>query len=322
MFKRKNKDKPEVYEPVLEGELTVRCTSYMEHPHDLTFNSLVRECGNIGNLYLKTNFYIQPLIGRTAYQPYSGTGIISIDRTVQNICIHGRRFDTIVSRMHVKDKQRNNLAILIDNSAQMTADWQSGKTDEEVKPKYAPQNLVKIAAISILESIGREADEIDIVVYGDEADGPFNQWQLPYKQLLGLKGKGLCRLDMGLARLLQLEWEMRPGNRFLFILGGGLPYTGTNILIDDMEIQVNVLYYLSRMLRQGVKIAYIPFFTNEDVLDERVGAFSQRGLAETMKRVGVAVSEINNETSLPLGLRNGFRDMMIGPVREMPAFEL
>ncbi len=322
MFKRKNKDKPEMNEPVLEGELTVRCTSYMEHPNSLTFNSLVRECGNIGNLYLKTNFYMQPLIGRTAYQPYNGTGIISIDRTVQNICIHGRRLDTIVSRMHVKDKQRNNLAILIDNSAQMTAEWQAEKTDEEVKPKYAPQNLVKIAAISILESIGREADEIDIVVYGDEADGPFNQWQLPYKQLLGLKGKGLCRLDMGLARLLQLEWEMRPGNRFLFILGGGLPYTDTNILIDDMEIQVNVLYYLSRMLRQGVKIAYIPFFTNEDVLDERVGAFSQRGLAETMKRVGVAVSEINNETSLPLGLRNGFRDMMIGPVREMTAFEL
>jgi hypothetical protein len=322
MFKRKNKDKPEMNEPVLEGELTVRCTSYMEHPNSLTFNSLVRECGNIGNLYLKTNFYMQPLIGRTAYQPYNGTGIISIDHTVQNICIHGRRFDTIVSRMHVKDKQRNNLAILIDNSAQMTAEWQAEKTDEEVKPKYAPQNLVKIAAISILESIGREADEIDIVVYGDEADGPFNQWQLPYKQLLGLKGKGLCRLDMGLARLLQLEWEMRPGNRFLFILGGGLPYTGTNILIDDMEIQVNVLYYLSRMLRQGVKIAYIPFFTNEDVLDERVGAFSQRGLAETMKRVGVVVSEINNETSLPLGLRNGFRDMMVGPVREMPAFEL
>jgi hypothetical protein len=322
MFKKKNKDKPEVHEPVLDGELTVRCTSYMEHPHDLTFNSLVRECGNIGNIYLKTNFYIPPFIGRTAYQTYSGTGIISIDRTVQNICTHGRRLDSIVSRMHIKDKQRNNLAILIDNSAQMTAEWQSEKTDEEVKPEHAPQNLVKIAAISILESIGRKADEIDMVVYGDDADGPFNQWQLPYKQLLGLKGEGLCRLDIGLARLLQLEWEMRPGNRFLFILGGGLPYTGTNILIDDMEIQVNVLYYLNRMVRQGVKIAYIPFFTNEDVLDERVGAFSQRGLAEKMKRVDVAVSEIRNEKSLPLGLRNGLRDMIIGPKREMPTFEL
>lgn len=311
-----------MHEPVLDGELTVRCTSYMEHPHDLTFNSLVRECGNIGNIYLKTNFYIPPFIGRTAYQTYSGTGIISIDRTVQNICTHGRRLDSIVSRMHIKDKQRNNLAILIDNSAQMTAEWQSEKTDEEVKPEHAPQNLVKIAAISILESIGRKADEIDMVVYGDDADGPFNQWQLPYKQLLGLKGEGLCRLDIGLARLLQLEWEMRPGNRFLFILGGGLPYTGTNILIDDMEIQVNVLYYLNRMVRQGVKIAYIPFFTNEDVLDERVGAFSQRGLAEKMKRVDVAVSEIRNEKSLPLGLRNGLRDMIIGPKREMPTFEL
>jgi len=322
MFKRKNTDKPKVHKPVLEGELTVRCSSYIKHPNDLTFNSLVRECGNIGNNYLKTNFYIPAFIGRTAYQTYSGTGIISIDRTVQNICTHGRRLDSIVSRMHIKDKHRNNLAILIDNSAQMTAEWQSEKTDEEVKPEYAPQNLVKITAISILESIGREADGIDIVVYGDEADGPFNQWQLSYKQLLDMKGEGLCRLDMGLARLLQLEWEMRQGNRFLFILGGGLPYTGTNILIDDMEIQVNVLYYLNRMIRQGVRIAYIPFFTNEDVLDERVGAFSQRGLAKKMKRIGVAVSEIRNETSLPLGLRNGFRDMMIGPKREMPTFEL
>ncbi len=41
-----------------------------------------------------------------------------------------------------------------------------------------------------------------------------------------------------------------------------------------------------------------------------------------MKRVDVAVSEIRNEKSLPLGLRNGFRDMVIGPKREMPTFEL
>jgi len=90
---------------------------------------------------LKTNFYIQPLIGRTAYQPYSGTGIISIDRTIQNICKHGRRLDTIVSRMHVKDKQRNNLAILIDNSAQMTADWQSEKQMKKLSQNMHPRIL-------------------------------------------------------------------------------------------------------------------------------------------------------------------------------------
>lgn len=322
MLRRKNKDQTEVYEPVLEGELTVRCASYIKHPHKLTFNSLIRECVNIGNIYLRTNFYMPPFIGRAAYQPYSGTGIINIDRTVQNICTHGRRLDTIVSRMHIKDKQWTNLAILIENSAQMTAKWQSAKTGEEVKPECAPHNLVKIAAISILEGIGRKADEIDIVVYGDEAEGPFNQWQLPYEQLLSMEGEGNCRLDTGLARLLQLEWEMRPGNRFLFILGGGLPYMGTNILIDDLEVQVNVLYYLDRMISQGVRIAYIPFFTNEDVLDERVGAFSQRGFAEKMKRIGVAVSEIKDETSLPLGLRNGFMGMMIGPKTEIPTFEI
>ena len=53
-----------------------------------------------------------------------------------------------------------------------------------------------------------------------------------------------------------------------------------------------------------------------------MGAFCQRGLAGKIKLIGVAVSEINNEISLLLSLRNGFMDMMFGPVREMPTFEL
>jgi len=81
-------------------------------------------------------------------------------------------------------------------------------------------------------------------------------------------------------------------------------------------------YYLSMILMQGIRIAYIPFFMNEDVPDQRVGAFSQSGLAEKMKLIDVAVSQDNNKTYLTLGLRNGLRDIIIGPKREMPAFEL
>lgn len=322
MFKGLRKQKDEVHEPVIEGDLATRCVAYMEHPHDLTFNALIRECSNIGHRYLSTNFYIPPSIGRTAYQAYQGTGTISMDRTTQEICTHGRRLDSIISRMHVKDKQRTNLAILIDTSAQMTAAWLGEKMEDEVQEKDAPLVLAKIAAISIIESIAREADEIDIITYGNETEGPFNQWQMPSKEILKIKGEGLSRLDNGLAKLLQLEWEMRPGDRYLFILGGGLPYTGTNILIDDMEVQVNVLYYLNRMVRQGVKAVYLPFFTKEGLLDERIGAFSPMGFAQKMKSNGVALSIIESESSLPLNLRNGFREMIIGPKKDMPMFEL
>ncbi|MCL7415197.1 MAG: hypothetical protein M8349_03940 [ANME-2 cluster archaeon] len=326
MFKGLRKEKHDkhenVYEPIIEGDLASRCVSYMEHSHDITFNALIRDCSSIGNRYLRSNFYIPPSIGRTAYMSYSGNGTISMGRTLQEICTHGRRLDSITTRVHVKDKHRTNLAILIDNSAQMTANWQSDKLGQIVKPEKAPQILVKIASLAILESLGRDADEIGIIPFGDDAQGPYNKWQLTQKDLLKLKGGGLSRLDYGLARLLQLEWERKPGNRLLFMLGGGLPYTGTNVLIDDMEVQVNVLYYLNRMIREGVKATYIPFFTNNELLDERVGAFSPRGFANKMRQIGVSVSEIDSESTLPMGLRNNFRDMMIGPKKAMPIFEI
>lgn len=326
MFKGKRKDKKgkykDDYEPLIEGDLAKRCVSYTDHPHDLTYNALVRECGSIGNRYLRINFYIPPSIGRTAYLPYEGKGSISIDRTIQEVCTHGRRLDSIITRAHIKDKQRINLAILIDNSLQMTSSWQSDKLGHVVEPEKAPHVLAKIAAVSILESLGRDVDEIDIITFDDDARGPFNHWQLPPRELLKMKGGGLSRLDLGLAKLLQLEWESRPGDRILFILGGGLPYTGTNIVLDDIEVQVNVFYYINRMLRQGVRITYIPFFTNSKLIDERVGGFSPRSLADKMRRLGVAVSEISSESSLPMGLRNNFRIMMTGPNRSMPMFEL
>ncbi len=323
---RKRKDKKDKhkddYEPLIEGDLALRCVSYIDHPHDLTYNALIRECGSIGNSYLRINFYVPPSIGRTAYLPYDGKGTISIDRTIQEVCTHGRRLDSIITRAHVKDKQRTSLAILIDNSFQMTSDWQGDKLGQVVKPEKAPHILAKIAAVSILESLGRDVDEIDIITFDDDAQGPFNQWQLPPRELLKMKGGGLSRLDLGLAKLLQLEWEARPGDRILFILGGGLPFTGTNIVIDDIEVQVNVLYYLNRMLRQGVKATYIPFFTNDKLGDERVGGFSPRSLANKMRQLGVAVSEIDSESSLPIGLMNNFREMMIGPQKNMPMFEI
>lgn len=323
MFKGLRNLKPQTpAEPIIEGDLTALVASFMEISHDITYNNLVRECSNIGNRYLITNFYIPPFIGRPIYIRYEGNGTISVDRTIQEICTNGRRLDSIVTRKHVKDKQRTSLAILIDNSAQMTADWLGEKLGEDIKSEETPLILIKIAAISILESLGRRSDEIDIIIFGDEVKGPFNRWQLHYKELLKLKGSGLSRLDLGLASLLQLEWEMRPGSKLLFILGGGLPYTGRNILIDDMEIQVNVMYYLNRMMRQGVKVVYFPFFTKKEHLDERVGAFSPKSLANKMGQMGVSVAEIDSMISLPHGLRNGFIHMLMGPDKEMPVFEL
>jgi hypothetical protein len=322
MFKGPFFDKhKEQKEPVDTSELTTLCTSYIEDLDDVAYKTLVRECADIGKHNLRFNFYNPPSLGLPDYIPYEGGGTINIDRTIREIGTHGRRLESIIARTHMKQKQKTNLAILIDNSAQMTANWISEKLENEINSEDSPQILIKLAAISILESLGKKADVLDIIIFGEDVEGPFNQSQLSYKELLQKTGSGPARLDMGLAKLFQLEWEMRPGSRLLFILGGGLPYIGENILIDDIEIQINVLYYLDRMMRQGVKVVYIPFFTKEGYLDQHVGAFSPRGFAEKIQQIGVTVTEINNEASLPIGLRNSLINMMIGPSRKMPVFE-
>lgn len=313
--------KTEMQESFENCELTRLCTMCMENSHDIAFHELIRECGTIGNHSLWFNFYIPPALGKLARSRYDGIGAVDIDRTVQEICIHGRQLGSVISRTHQKEKQRTNLAVLIDNSAQMTAQWISKKLDEEIHPEDSPQILIKIAAISILESLGRKADATDIIIFGEDVEGPFNLSQLSYKELLQQTGSGLSRLDLGLAKVLQMEWEMRPGSRLLFILGGGLPYMGRNILIDDIEVQINVLYYLKRMMGHGVKVVYFPFFTHMGHLDERVGAFSPRSFAKKIRQAGASVAEINSELSLPHGLRNGLINMMKGPAIEMPVFE-
>lgn len=307
-------------ETIDKSELAKLCTSFIENSHDITLNALVRECADIGNHNLKFNFYIPPSLGLPDYIPYEGRGTIDIDHTIREISTNGRRLESIIARTHMKQKQKTNLAILIDNSAQMTANWISEKLENEIKSEDSPQILIKLATISILESLGKKADDTDIIIFGEDVEGPFNQSQLSYKELLQKTGSGMARLDLGLAKLFQLEWEMRSGSRLLFILGGGLPYIGENILIDDIEIQINVLYYLERMMRHGVKVVYIPFFTKEGYLDEHVGAFSPRGFAEKIQQIGVNVTEINNEESLPLGLRNSLINMMMGPSKKMPVF--
>jgi hypothetical protein len=120
-------------EPVDTSELTRLCTSFIEESHDVTFNTLVRECADIGNHYLRFNFYSPPFLGRPEYIPYEGNGTIDIGRTIREIGTHGRRLESIIARTHMKQKQKTNLAILIDNSAQMTANWISEKLEKEIR---------------------------------------------------------------------------------------------------------------------------------------------------------------------------------------------
>ncbi|HIH43564.1 MAG TPA: hypothetical protein HA257_00345, partial [Candidatus Methanoperedenaceae archaeon] len=139
---------------------------------------------------------------------------------------------------------------------------------------------------------------------------PYNRHQVSYKDILRKNGSGLARLDLALASLLQKEWELRKGKKYLIMLSGGLPYFGNNILLDDIEVQESVFVYLRRMLRLGVRALYIPFNTDRRLLDTWVGGYNLKNFAKKMSRIGVAVSPVSNFAELPECLHGGIKKMM------------
>lgn len=294
----------------MPGDLASMCVKYREKPDSVLYYDIVKECSRIGSRYLRSDFYVPPSPGLISYAPYDGTGMISIDRTVESFSARGRRLDNIISRKRIKEILKTHVAVLYDDSDQMTGVWQSRVLGEQVDEIMTPATLAKIAAITLIESVGRRADNTDVIVYGSDVLGPYNRHQVSYRDILGKNGSGLARLDLALARLLQKEWEMRKGTKYLIMLSGGLPYIGRNILLDDIEVQESVFVYLHRMLRLGVRALYIPFNTDERLLDTWVGGYTLKNFARKMARIGVAVSPVSDIAELPECLREGIKKMM------------
>jgi len=296
---------------LLPDGLASMCIEYSSDPHNTElYDKAVSMCSEIAYLYLKTDYYVPPTVGRLVYRPYTGEGHIHVNRTIQEFCTRGRRTDAIITRKRVKDIRRKHFALIIDGSTVTTAAGLGHRIGEHVDETNAPEVLAKIAAVSILESARKTSDFIDIVPYGKDVGGPYNEQQHPYREILLRKGAGINRLDLALARLLQVQWEKRVGVRHLVILTGGLPETGRMNLLDDIEVQETAIQYLDHLQKRGVRILYIPVLTDERFANLRVGSHSPRSFAEKLARIGIPTAELNDVQTLPDVLRNGFKQML------------
>ncbi|MCL7410355.1 MAG: hypothetical protein P1P69_00450 [Methanosarcinaceae archaeon] len=294
----------------LDG-LASMCHEYPSDPHNTElYGRIVSMCSELAYQYLRTDYYIPPTVGRMVYRKYGDGGNIHINRTVQEICSKGRSMDAIVSRQRVKDVRLNNFAFVIDRSDVITAKGMSRKIGTNIGISNNPEILEKIAAISILESIKKTADVIDVLTYGNDVKGPFNEQQYTYREMLLDVGKGANRLDLALARLLQLQWDRRPGVKHLIILTSGMPETGRMDLLDDIEVQESVLQYLNHMQKRGVRILYLPVIVDETFANKRVGSHSPRSFAQKIARIGIPTAELGDLQTLPDILRDGFKQML------------
>jgi len=67
---------------------------------------------------------------------------------------------------------------------------------------------------------------------------------------------------------------------------------------------------MRRMVRQGVRILYLPIFTQMDLVDMMIGAYTSRSFAQRIHELGIAVSLIGRTDTFVPALRFGIKQML------------
>ncbi|MEA1944623.1 MAG: VWA domain-containing protein [Euryarchaeota archaeon] len=282
------------------------CAQFPEDNNRRIYQRIIDNCRQISNDVLKRDYYVSPTFEEMAYREYDGTGIIAIHRTQAEFCTRGRQMDAVIGRMRARSTPALHLAILFDNSDSMTAWARSEMLEQDIRPDSAPLILAKIAAIALLEGI-RDAETRLFITFGSDVDVHSD---IDHSALLAADGSGCCRLDLALAELLRMSWDIMSGERQLIILTSMPPDTGTGVLLDDIGIQEASLVYMRRMVRKGVRILYLPIFTQTDLVDTMIGAYTSRSFAQRVHELGIAVSLIGRTDTFVPALRSGIKQML------------
>lgn len=294
---------------LVAGTLTY-CAQFLEKRKPRIYRTIIDNCRNIGSDVLKKDYYIPPSLERMKYRPYGGAGIIAVNRTQQEFCTRGRQMDAVIGRSRARSKPALHFAVLFDNSDQMTAWARTRMIGRKVPGKDAPSAFAKIAAIALLEEIC-DAETRSLITFGSDISADIDvHGDIDYGALLASDGAGCCRLDLALASLLRMRWDVRKGARQLIILTGMPPGTGTGVLLDDIGVQETSLLYMRRMVREGVRIMYLPMLPQTGLIDTRIGAYTSRTFAQRVHELRIAVSVIGRADTFVQALRGGIKQML------------
>ena len=198
--------------------------------------------------------------------------------------------DAVIGKERVMSTPELHLAVLVDNSDQMTAWARSVMLGRKIPEERAPLTLAKIATIALFEEI-RDAQTRSLIAFGSDVDIYDG---IDYKRLLAQNGSGCCRLDLALAELLRMRWDIRKGERQPIILTSMPPDAGTGVLLDEI----------------GVRILYLLIFTQVELVDTKIGVYSSRNFAQRIHKLGIAVSLIGRNDTFVRAMRVGIKQML------------
>ena len=287
-------------------EACARCTSDINDVE--AYDELMMGCRNIGKNLLRLYSLMPSANTRMIYAPYSGSGIISFNKTVTEFSSRGKSLNGVISRYRVRDVKKLHVAIIYDDSDSMTAWYRNKFAPKKITDAQAPQAYAKLACLSLMEGLGREVD-INLWTFGAHADGPFSVNTNMYKQLITHNGSGGTRLDLALQSVIDYSWYKKMGTKIAIILTDGIPEMGNSDYSEDVLINVRALDQIKYLVSRKVKVLYLQLNTDDARKFKKSGGYTMKEFGHNIQKMGCCVVNVDTAEKLGDSLFNGIQEM-------------
>jgi len=288
-------------------KLREACANCMADPADVeSYDVLMNGARIIGRNFLRLYSIMPSATTRMIYAPYSGSGMISFSKTIAGFSRNGKKLDEIISRYRVRDVKQLNVAILYDDSNSMTAWWRSKNMGFNISEAQAPQSYAKLACLSLMEGLGRQAD-ISLWTFGTRAEGPYNANTNMYRQLISRNGSGGTRLDFAIQSMLDLGWHRKRGINVAVILTDGVPEVGRSVYSEDLLANIRTLDLIKKVQTSKVKILYIQLHTDDSRKFKKSGGYTMAEFGTAIEKMGGYVMNVDTANHISDSLFKGLQ---------------
>jgi hypothetical protein len=302
-----------------DSKLREACVACMADQGDVeSYDTLMNGCRIIGRSFLRVYSIMPSVTTRMIYAPYSGSGMISFNKTIAGFSRRGKTLDEVVARYRLKDVKKLNIAIMYDDSNSMTGWWRSKNMGTNVNESQAPQSYAKVACLSLIEGLGKEAD-ISLWTFGSRAEGPFNPntnmyRQLTnnsmYRQLISRNGSGGTRLDLALQSLIDIGWHRKRGINAVVVLTDGVPEVGRSIYAEDVLVNVKALELIKSLQGSKVKVLYIQLHTDDSRKFKKSGGYTMAEFGMAIDKMGGMVMNVDTADRISDSLFKGLQQVL------------
>jgi hypothetical protein len=293
-----------------DSKLRESCSACMADQGDVeSYDTLMNGCRIIGRSFLRLYSIMPSVTTRMVYARYSGSGMISFNRTISGFSRNGKTLDEVVARYRLKDVKKLNVAIMYDDSNSMTGWWRSKNMSTKVNESQAPQSYAKVACLSLMEGLGKAAD-ISLWTFGSRAEGPFNANTNMYRQLISRNGSGGTRLDLALQSLIDVGWHRKRGINAVVVLTDGVPEVGRSIYAEDVLVNMKALELIKSLQSSKVKVLYVQLHTDDSRKFKKSGGYTMAEFGVAIDKMGGMMMNVDTANRISDSLFKGLQQVL------------